>query len=170
MRKPAAFLLLVLLALPAALAAQGASTPEQRKWAVETTRWLEQHPTGDETKARASQLLLWWTEVPDLTLGVCTVMGETKNKKAQAIVVPQAVFSAGAWLIEHPESTHAEQALAGVQGALVAYRTALAADPKVRDPFLDGLVAAESEGKLRETYVDAQIARCEQTENEKKRR
>ena len=55
-------------------------------------------------------------------------------------------------------------------GALVAYRTALAADRKMQDDFLDSLVAADAAGKLREVYVDALIAKCEKVESEKQRR
>jgi hypothetical protein len=170
MRRSAVVLLLAMLTFTAALDAQTVSTAEQRKWAVDATHWLEQHPTGDESKGRAAELLKWWIDVPDLTLSVCPMLLETKNKKIAPAVATQAVFSAGAWLIEHPESTLTEQVLAGVRGGLAAYRVALAADPKMQDQFLDSLVAADAAGKLREGYVDAQVAKCEKAESEKKRR
>jgi len=152
------------------LEAQTGTQAEQRKWAVDTARWIEQHPLDKEVKGRAAELLKWWTEVPDLTLSVCPLLLETKNKKIAPTVVTQALFAAGANLIEHPDATRQEQAVAAVQSALRAYAIAVAAEPRMRDAFLDGLAKADAEGKLREVYVDGVIASCEAAERSKKQK
>jgi hypothetical protein len=37
---------------------------------------------------------------------------ETKNKSVAPVVGAQAMFSSGAWLIEHPEASRADQVMA----------------------------------------------------------
>lgn len=160
---------LLVLCCVAAQAAT-ASSAEQRKWAVDETRWLEQHPTGDEAKTHVAELLKWWTEVPDLTLSVCPLLLETKNKKISPTVVTMAIFGTGAYLIEHPESTRAEQMLGGVESALRAYSVAVAADPAMKDALLEDLLRAQADGKLREVYVDAAVAKCEASMRDQKKR
>jgi hypothetical protein len=164
-RAAAALLLFVISATT--IYGQTPSPTEQRRWAVETTRWLEQNPLHADAKKRAAELLRWWTEVPDLTLNVCSVVSETKNKKVSPTVVSQALFSAGAHIIEHPDSTLTDQSLAGVEGALRAYSNALATDPKMRDKFLDGLLTLQSEGKLLESHVNGAVAKCEAAKRNK---
>jgi hypothetical protein len=86
---------------------------------------------------------------------------DVKNKRISPTVVTQAVFSTGAYLIEHPDASRAEQVLAGVEGALRTYENAVKADKKTRDRLLDELVAAKAAGKLKEAYVDDAVRRCE---------
>jgi hypothetical protein len=93
---------------------------------------------------------------------------ETKNKRVSPIAVSMAMFSAGAYLIEHPGATRTELSLAGVEGALRAYGNAIATDPKMRDKFLDRLVAAQNDGKLAETYVSPVVRKCEESERGKR--
>jgi hypothetical protein len=90
-------------------------------------------------------------------------MIETKNIRVAPIVVSQAILSAGAYLIEHPDATRSDYSLAGLEGALRAYGNAVATDSKLRDKFLDSLVAAEREGKLRQRYLDKVVEKCEQS-------
>lgn len=160
-------MLLLIALLATATSAQTGSPSEQRKWVLETTRWLEQNPLHADTRKHAAALLKWWVDVPDLTLSVCPLLIETKNKRISPTAVSQAMFSAGAYLIEHAEATRTELSLAGVEGALRAYSTAVAANPKMRDKFLDGLLQAQSEGKLLEGYVTPVVAKCEAAEHAK---
>lgn len=143
------------------LHAQSGTPAEQRKWAVDTAHWIEQHPLDKDVKARGTELLKWWTEVPDLTLTVCPLLLETKNKKIAPTVVTQAIFAAGADLIEHPDATSEDHAVAAVQSALRSYAIAIAENPHMRDAFLDDLARADAEGKLREVYVHGVMAKCE---------
>jgi len=156
--------LLILIITAAALPAPlFGSTPEERKWAVDTTRWLEENPLSSEAKAKCAELLKWWIAVPDLTLSACPLLLDVKNKRIGPTVATQAMLSTGAYVIEHPNGSRAEQVLAGVEGALRAYENAVKSDEKTRDKFLDELVAARSAGKLREAYVDNAVKHCEET-------
>jgi len=149
------------------LQAQSGTPAEQRKWAVDMAHWIEQHPLDKDVKNRGAELLKWWTEVPDLTLSVCPLLLETKNKKIAPMVVTQAMFAAGADLIEHPDATREDQAVAAVQSALRAYAIALAAEPRMRDAFLDDLAKADAAGKLREVYVHGVMTKCDAAERAK---
>ena len=98
-----------------------------------------------------------WERFVSQALSVCPMLLETKNKSVAPTVGAQAMFSSGAWLIEHPEASRADLVLAGVEGGLRAYTNAVSKDEKLRDGFLDQLVAAQAAGKLKETYVDAAV-------------
>jgi hypothetical protein len=160
-------LLVLTIALALSSAGQTKSTAEERRWAVETTRWLEEHPTDAEGKTRSAKLMTWWVAVPDLTLNVCPMVLEMKNESVGEAVVTQAMFSWGAWMIEHPEASRADLVMAGVEGGLRAYTNAVSKDEKLRDKFLDQLIAAQAAGKLKETYVDAAVKHCDETDPKK---
>src|SRR5437588_218135 len=116
MKQPAvALLILTLTAVNVPIAAI-ASTPAERKWAVDTTRWLEEHPLAPEAKRKTAELLKWWLTVPDLTLRACPVLLEMKNEKIGPRMADQAMLSAGAFEIEHPKGSRAEWVMAGVEG------------------------------------------------------
>jgi hypothetical protein len=163
MRRPALAVFVVILTVVAAPMAATASTPEERKWAVDTTRWLEEYPLSPEAKARTAELLKWWIAVPDLTLSACPLLLDVKNKKIGPTVATQAMLSTGAFVIEHPRGSRAEQVMAGVEGALRAYENAVKVDEKMRDKFLDELLGAKATGKLGETYVNNAVKHCEET-------
>jgi hypothetical protein len=160
-------LLVFTIALALSAGAQTKSTPEERRWAVETTRWLEEHPTDTEARRRAAELMKWWVAVPDIYLSLCPMLLETKNERIAPVVGGQAMFSTGAWLIEHREASRADLVLAGVEGGLRAYTNAVSKDEELRDKFLDQLVAAQAAGKLKETYVDAAVKHCDETDPKK---
>jgi hypothetical protein len=160
-------ILLLIIAFPFSAAAQTKSTPEQRKWATDTTRWLEEHPTDAAAKARGAELLRWWIEVPDLTLSVCPMLLEVKNKAVGPLVATQAMFSAGAYLIDHPDASRADLVAAGIEGSLRAYGNAVSKDEKLRDTMLDELIAAQAAGKLKETYVAGVVKHCDEADKKK---
>jgi len=161
------FLLILTIALALSAVAQTKSTAEERRWAVETARWLEEHPTDVESKTRSAKLMTWWVAVPDLTLSVCPMLLEMKNESVGEAVVTQAMFSWGAFMIEHPKASRADLVMAGVEGGLRAYTNAVSKDEKLRDRFLDQLVAAQAAGKLKETYVDAAVKHCDESDTKK---
>jgi hypothetical protein len=138
------------------------STPEGRKRAVELTRQLEAEPLGVNAEERRAELLTWWTTASDLTLDWCANILTRELKKTDkdlAVAISlQAPLSAGAAMIEHPELAKDKRAfaLAGVEGALRAYRSVISKEPGRKSEFLEGL---QKEGAL-ETYVDSQLASC----------
>jgi hypothetical protein len=151
-------LIVVAAAVPAFAAST--STAEERKRVVQTTRWLEEHPLSSDAKSRAAELLTWWIAVPDLTLSACPLLLDVKNKKIGPTVATQAMLSTGAFIIEHPDASRYEQVQAGVEGALRAYENAVKSDEKMRDRFLDELVASQAAGKLKEAYIDGAVKHC----------
>jgi hypothetical protein len=154
-------LIVVATAVPASAAST--STVEERKRVVETTHWLEENPLSPDAKSRAGEVLKWWITVPDLTLSACPLLLDVKNKKIGPTVATQAMLSTGAFIIEHPNASRAEQVQAGVEGALRAYENAVKSDEKTRDRFLDELVAAQAAGRLKEAYLDGAVKHCEES-------
>lgn len=73
----------------------------------------------------------------------------------------QAILSAGAFTIEHPENAGDSLlvARAGLHGALLAYRATVAAEPKRASQFFDDLVALEDQGKL-DDYLASRMKTC----------
>lgn len=123
MRRVLFYLAVILIACRSDLfAAAKPSTPEQRKLVVETTKRLEEDPLGPEATGIRTELLKWWTEVPDLSLKWCAgmLLELGKDKDLGGAIVLQAVLSAGAVLIEHPETAKNQRAfaIAGLEGAL----------------------------------------------------
>ena len=143
---------------------QGAkkSTSEERKRAVEGAKELEKDPLGANAKEKLTELLKWWTEVPDLTLTWCANMLTEELKDADSdlagAIVAQAPLTAGAAMIENPEVAKDKRAFAiiGLEGALRAYRAAVAKHAGKKNDFLEGL---SKEGALG-AYVDSKLPSC----------
>src|SRR2546423_13281919 len=104
MKRPSVALLILTLTAVSVPIVAIASTPEERKWAVDTTRWLEEHPLAPEAKRKTALLLKWWLTVPDLMLHACPVLLEVKNERTGPPMADQAMLSAGAFQIEHPKA------------------------------------------------------------------
>lgn len=158
--------LILLVAAPALAAAaeRGPSTPQERARIVSLTRGLEERPLAREAKDTRSGLVAWWASVPDLTVNFCTAfLGPFVDSKHQyeSEISIQMMFSAGAYLIEHPGSDPAGVAVftAGVEGALRAYEAIVAAEPGLRDATLDGLRARRDAGTLQDVVAEA-LPRC----------
>jgi len=147
-----------------AAAERGPSTPQERERIVALTRGLEAKPLAGDAKDTRSGLVAWWAAVPDLTVNFCTAfLGpfvDSKHKYESEISI-QMMFSAGAYLIEHPGSDPAgvEVATAGVEGALRAYEAIVAGQPGLRDATLDGLRARRDAGTLKDVVAEA-LPRC----------
>jgi hypothetical protein len=153
--------LLAVWAMPL-LAVAKRSTPEERKRAVEAARLLEEDPLGEKAKGLRGDLLKWWIEVPDLTLTWCAGMllelDKDTDKDFVGAIVTQAPLSAGAAMIDHPELAKNKKAfaIAGVEGALRAYRSVILKEPGRKNECLEGL---QKEGAL-EAYVDSKLPAC----------
>jgi hypothetical protein len=142
-------------------AREAPSTLQERRAAVETARRLEKEPLMPGAAGVRTELLRWWTEVPDLRLSWCAgVLLETKNKETSGIVLLQGIFGAGAFTIEHPDQAADQKAvtLAGIQSALRAYQAAIAQNPKLKDSFLDQLAEQVSSGV--DTYLEKHLKDC----------
>src|SRR5215212_3548972 len=100
----------VALALCAAAAGarqnRGASTPEQRRRAVEIATLLENEPLHKDAKKLSQELLFFLIQAPDITVPVCAdVLGDSSKIKGDyaPTITAQLTFSTAKFIIEHPE-------------------------------------------------------------------
>ncbi len=143
---------------------RGPSTAEERAKAVALVRGLESDPLGDSAFQSRRWLTQWLIDVPDISVNWCTDLMAPllKSRKHPADVVSvQPLFSASAFIIEHPDKATDQFAIntAGVEGALRAYETILKTDPKAHVPFLDDLIEKRGKGLLPD-YVRAAQKQC----------
>lgn len=132
---------------------RGPSTPEERKRAVEIATFLETNPLAKEAKDMRAALLVFLTEVPDITVALCTnVFGESKKFKGdyEPELLGQSAFSQAKFIIEHPDKAQDQAAvqLAGVEGVLRTWQAIKAAKPKAKFPLMDELLAKQQAGTL----------------------
>ena len=131
---------------------RGPSTPEERARALEITRQLEQDPLNRALHKDREWLLRWLIEIPDIQVSICASgLGQFfKSKyKYSPEIMGQLTFGSAAFIIENPAKAKDEAAtcLAGVQGALAAYKAILKSQPSAKSPALDEL-AAKTPGQL----------------------
>jgi hypothetical protein len=156
--------------LTPAAAADAASSPEDRQRFVSVTRNLERAPLDPALKADRAWALAWLSEAPDVTVTVCaTAMGDMlkSNYPYSGEIALQNMFSIGVLVIERPETAddaNAQQ-LAGMEGALNAYRSILRDKPDAKSAALDKLLRAQSQGELPEILRKA-LALCSAEEAE----
>ena len=137
------------------------STPEERQRAVEVARRLEKDPFAEGAAAERMELLKWWSDV-DLTArwcpGMLSEIETVRDRELAAAVFYQAPLSAGAAVIERPELAKDTRAfnIAGIEGALRAYASAISRSPRRRIEFLDGLSKPGAIGE----YVDSKLPSC----------
>lgn len=143
---------------------RGPSTPEERKQAVEMATFLETNPLAKEAKEMRGKLLFFLTEVPDISVTLCTnVFGESNKFKGdyQAELMGQTAYSQAKFIIEHPDKAQDEAAvqLAGVEGVLRTWQAIKAAKPKAKFPLLDELLAKQQSLTLEE-HVKENLQGC----------
>lgn len=163
-RNTVAVLVFVLLALSAGAQDRGPSTEKERAQAVRLTRALETDPLHREAPNARRWLTVWIASVPDITVELCgefvkPLMGVNKNYSSE--IFTQSMYSAAAFVIEHPDQKDNVEAkyLAGLEGSLRAYESFRKAKPKVSWPLLDELIVKRDAGQLGE-YVRETMPKC----------
>jgi hypothetical protein len=136
-----------------ASASDARSTPEDRQRFVSVTRNLEQAPLEPGLKADRKWALEWLTNAPDVTVIICAdALGDMaqSNYRYAGEIILQNMFSMAALVIERPETVNDANAqqLAGMEGALKAYRSILTEKPKARSSALETLLQTQSRGEL----------------------
>jgi hypothetical protein len=139
------------------------SSAAERLAAATAARKLEADPLGPGADARRKTALLV-LEAPDIQVKICVnMLASFANEKApnHLVLLEQILFSTMAFMIERPEQVTDDEAcyLAGVLGALKAYRRVLAAEPGSRSPFFDKLVKLQKRGAV-EAYIRKESAAC----------
>jgi hypothetical protein len=139
--------------LSPASASDARSSPEDRQRLVSIARGLEQAPLKPGARAERTWAVEWITNAPDVSVTICTepLAGLVRSDYQYAPEITlQDMFSMAASAIEHPESSNdpVAQQLAGVEGALTAYRSILRDKPDSKSPILEGLLQTQSRGEL----------------------
>lgn len=153
-----------ILAFGAARTAERKSTPEERARIVGLSKQYESDILAPGAKKLATEIVGWWTEVPDLGVNWCASLltdeGPASKDLAGAVTV-QALAAAGVFVIENPERASDVRAtwIAGLEGVVRAYQRLLSRDAAQKDAFLDRLSTFQSSGKLGE-YVDSHSKNC----------
>ena len=149
----AAALLALACGFAPASAADQPSRPEDRQRFVSVTAALEKTPLDAALADDREWALAWVAEAPDVTVTLCgDALGGILESKYpyRSQILFQDMFGMAAFVIGHPESANDlnAQQLAGIQGALAAYRSILRDKPQPRSRELDKLLETEAAGKL----------------------
>lgn len=161
---PAMLLALLVCATPALAQANAQSSPRDRQRFVAIVRNLEHTPLDPALQNDRAWAMRWLIEAPDVSVNICLDPLDRvtdKHYAHTAEVVVQYSLAMGAFLVENPgkaDDSDAQQ-LAGVEGALNAYRAMRAAQPDKKSPELEKLLATQSRGELPGFVHDAFI-RC----------
>ena len=140
------------------------STPEERKRFVNLTSKLIKSPLDEGLKDDAKWALQWLSDVPDVNVTPCpSPLGDLvpSDYRHAARIFSIYVLAMGVYAIEHPEKAEDEtpQYLAGVEGALKAYKAILKSKPGATSEDLDDLLAKQQSGKL-EAFVKTASQEC----------
>jgi hypothetical protein len=143
---------------------RGASTAEERKRFVEITKKLEQDPLDDRLRGDRSWALKWLEDVPDINVNMCSpVMGDLAHSRYRYApqLGAQFGFEMAVFIIEHPNQSGDlnAQYMAGLQGALRAYKNILRTEPMAVSAQMEALINLQDKGKLQE-YVRERAKEC----------
>jgi len=135
-----------------AMAQQAHSSPADRARFVSVVHWLEENPVQPRGQPDRDWAIQWLTEAPDVTVNICldSVGGLNDSYAHNSEIAIQYMLAIGVFLIQHPEGANDPNAqqVAGVAGALRAYRSILRTQPNPRSRILDGLLDTERRGGL----------------------
>jgi TPR repeat protein len=143
---------------------RGPSTADERQYAIFLSKRLEKDPLSLDAYAARAWLDKWWEEIPDITVRPCNLVDPPSHEHYQyeTEVYKQITYSEGVYLLENPGRTTDWQAafLAGMSGALSAYRLILQAKPSATSSFLDDLLHQRDTGQLAATVRQLVQQRC----------
>jgi len=150
-------------ALTPAFGAEPRTSAADRQRFVSVTRSLEEAPLKAGARDDRAWALEWLTNAPDVDVTLCgePLPGLALSKyEYRPEIVVQDAFSMAAFIIEHPEAARdpAATQLAGVEGALKAYRSILRDKPNARSRELDAVLQIQSRGELAEFVRKAWIS------------
>lgn len=155
--------LVLVFGLVPASAAHAQSSPDDRTRFVSITRKLEETPLQADGRADRAWALSWLTEAPDVSVTVCpnSLGGLDEDYRYAGEITLQYVFAMAVLVIERPELADDQNAqqVAGVAGALRAYRAILGGEPGAKSPILDSLLAIEARGGLAD-FIQSGSASC----------
>ena len=130
---------------------------------VRLTALLEQYPNSPEAGEQRRWLFQWVDKTHDVTVTICDILGPLLSDKPPRgyDVFMQMLFGNAAYQLTAGRNTdELSRQFAGVQSALRAYTAMQRADSTQRIPYMDELLAAERQGKLRELMAPRIAAAC----------
>lgn len=161
---PAILLAFLVWAAPAFAQTTAHSSPEDRQRFVSVVQRLEHAPLDPSLQDDRAWAVRWLTDAPDVSVEACLdPLGGVSEKDyahAPAIVVHYMIAMA-AFIIENPAKANDPDAqqLAGVEGALNAYRAMRIARPNDKSAALEKLLEMQSRGEL-SGFVRKAYHRC----------
>jgi len=147
---------------PSANAASAPSSPQDRARFVSIAKKLEAAPLDPKLTPDREWALGWLAEIPDIQVSICAAplaKWDQPDYRYKSEILYQYVFSMGTFLIENPGKAddRKSQYLAGVEGALRAYRVILQEMPDAKSAGLDSLADMQARGDLNAFMVKATI-------------
>lgn len=141
-----------------------ASSAEDRRHFVTVVRQLEEAPLEPRLTSERRWAFDWLVDAPDVSVTMCATLWSglmDENYAHRGEIVVQSSLSMAAALIERPDIADdpIAQQLAGLEGALRAYRAVLRDSREAHSPFLDALVLTQSRGQLRD-FVSSALPGC----------
>ncbi|MDB5724205.1 MAG: hypothetical protein JWQ16_959 [Novosphingobium sp.] len=136
-----------------AAAEDGSSSIADRKRFVSITRELEKAPLDPALKVERAWAMNWLVEAPDVSVTVCadSLGGLAESNAPHSVdILALYMYSMAASIIEHPETANNAIAVqvAGIEGALTAYRSILAVEPEARSTALEDLIKKQNQSEL----------------------
>lgn len=119
---------------------------------IKAAHLLEQQPLGDEAKKTRGWAIEWLSSTDKVTVTLCGLLVSNLDKKYkyESELFGQYTIGMGAFKLESPDLASDEDAVqeAGIESALKVYEAILAAQPKAKNAFMDGLLAKRENGAL----------------------
>lgn len=137
---------------------------------VRLTQSLEATPQQPGAQELRVSMLRWLAETPDYTVTICPVMDlpeqDPAARKIGVDLLMQQSFGNLAFQMDpHGDDDQLSQQVAGVQSALRAYASFVAADPALRIAAMDALAAQQNAGTLRAHLAPVVKAECSASDN-----
>jgi hypothetical protein len=125
---------------------RGPSTPEEREKVIKLVRSLELDPLAPDSPESRQWLFEWASEVPDFFFFECSLLAADNGQPFpyRRELDQQVYFSSMADLVSHPEKVNDQLSvyIAGVEGALRAYRSIVSQHPEAKSNAMEALASS----------------------------
>ncbi|MGH6615178.1 hypothetical protein [Sphingomonas sp.] len=161
---PAMLLATIVCAAPAFGQTNAHSSPEDRQRFVSIVQSLERAPLNPSLQDDRKWAIQWLIDAPDVSVTACLdpLGGVSRESYAHTPeIIGQYTIAMAAFIIENPGKANDPDAqqLAGVEGALNAYRSMRTAQPAKESPALEKLLGLRSRNEL-PGFVRKAYLRC----------
>ncbi|HYX52016.1 MAG TPA: hypothetical protein VE783_01090 [Candidatus Limnocylindrales bacterium] len=119
---------------------------------------MEQAPLDKSLREEREWAVHWLIDIPDIQVTACPVLaGVRETYRYYPELNGQYSFSMAAFMIEHPDKSKDRVAvnMAGVEGAIRAYRAILKAQPNATSRGMEELADKQKQGTLEKFVTEA---------------